>query len=76
MFVWLWLLFHVTAMSGIQTTCCYIWLGFIEFWFDVDNYMLGLVSGGRGTLGECGGVNNPIHYVRYVLTILALEGMS
>jgi len=24
----------------------------------------GVVSGGRGILGECGGVNNPIHYVR------------
>jgi len=24
----------------------------------------GVVSGGRGTLGECGGINNPIHYVR------------
>ena len=26
---------------------------------------LGLVSGGRGELGECGGINNPIHYVRF-----------
>ena len=26
---------------------------------------LGLVSGGRGALGECGGINNPIHYVRF-----------
>ena len=25
---------------------------------------LGVVSGGRGELGECGGINNPIHYVR------------
>jgi len=24
----------------------------------------GVVSGGRGVLGECGGINNPIHYVR------------
>ena len=24
----------------------------------------GAVSGGRGILGECGGVNNPVHYVR------------
>ena len=24
----------------------------------------GVVSGGRGILGECGGINNPIHYVR------------
>merc|ERR1719222_653123 len=24
----------------------------------------GIVSGGRGVLGECGGINNPIHYVR------------
>jgi len=24
----------------------------------------GVVSGGRGTLGECGGINNPVHYVR------------
>ena len=33
------------------------------FWFGANNCMLGLVSGGRGTLGQCGGVNNPIHYV-------------
>ena len=26
--------------------------------------VLGVVSGGRGTLGECGGINNPIHYTR------------
>ena len=26
---------------------------------------LGVVSGGRGVLGECGGINNPIHYVRF-----------
>ena len=26
---------------------------------------LGVVSGGRGALGECGGINNPIHYVRF-----------
>ena len=24
----------------------------------------GLVSGGRGYLGKCGGINNPVHYVR------------
>ena len=24
----------------------------------------GVVSGGRGNLGKCGGVNNPVHYVR------------
>jgi len=24
----------------------------------------GIVSGGRGPLGECGGINNPVHYVR------------
>ena len=24
----------------------------------------GLVSGGRGYLGNCGGINNPVHYVR------------
>merc|ERR1719460_901240 len=24
----------------------------------------GLVSGGRGNLGACGGINNPVHYVR------------
>ena len=28
------------------------------------NFFKGVVSGGRGALGECGGVNNPIHYVR------------
>ena len=27
----------------------------------------GVVSGGRGNLGKCGGVNNPVHYVRYIL---------
>ena len=25
---------------------------------------LGAVSGGRGRLGECGGINNPTHYAR------------
>ena len=25
----------------------------------------GLVSGGRGNLGKCGGINNPVHYVRF-----------
>ena len=25
---------------------------------------IGVVSGGRGELGNCGGVNNPVHYVR------------
>ena len=24
----------------------------------------GVVSGGRGTLGKCGGINNPVHYAR------------
>ena len=24
----------------------------------------GVVSGGRGHLGKCGGINNPVHYVR------------
>jgi len=32
---------------------------------DGFNFVLtGVVSGGRGTLGKCGGINNPIHYVR------------
>jgi len=32
---------------------------------DGYNYVVtGVVSGGRGTLGECGGINNPVHYVR------------
>jgi len=26
--------------------------------------VLGVVSGGRGKLGNCGGINNPVHYVR------------
>ena len=26
--------------------------------------ILGIVSGGWGKLGKCGGVNNPVHYVR------------
>ena len=25
---------------------------------------IGIVSGGRGALGKCGGINNPTHYVR------------
>jgi hypothetical protein len=31
-----------------------------------DNYimLIGAVSGGRGLLGKCGGVNNPTHYTR------------
>ncbi len=31
-----------------------------------DNYIMftGAVSGGRGLLGKCGGVNNPTHYTR------------
>ena len=29
-----------------------------------DFSFVGVVSGGRGVLGECGGINNPIHYVR------------
>ena len=29
----------------------------------------GLVSGGRGTLGHCGGINNPVHYVRYISSL-------
>jgi len=28
------------------------------------NVILGVVSGGRGMLGSCGGFNNPTHYVR------------
>jgi len=32
---------------------------------DGSNFVVtGVVSGGRGVLGYCGGVNNPIHYVR------------
>ena len=29
-------------------------------------FLLGVVSGGRGLLGNCGGMNNPTHYVRYI----------
>ena len=29
-----------------------------------NSSFVGIVSGGRGVLGECGGINNPIHYVR------------
>ena len=32
--------------------------------FNKNSSFVGVVSGGRGTLGECGGINNPIHYVR------------
>ena len=32
--------------------------------FNENSSFVGVVSGGRGTLGECGGINNPIHYVR------------
>ena len=42
--------------------------------------MLGIVSGGRGDLAKCGGINNPVHYVRlryqklhYSLFILLLS---
>ena len=28
----------------------------------------GLVSGGRGLLSYCGGINNPTHYVRWELS--------
>merc|ERR1712029_55281 len=28
------------------------------------NIVTGVVSGGRGTLAMCGGINNPVHYVR------------
>lgn len=30
----------------------------------------GLVSGGRGLLSYCGGINNPTHYVRWELSSL------
>ena len=32
--------------------------------FNKNSSFVGIVSGGRGVLGECGGINNPIHYVR------------
>ena len=28
------------------------------------NIVTGIVSGGRGDLAKCGGINNPVHYVR------------
>ena len=31
---------------------------------------LGAASGGRGSLGKCGGINNPVHYVRCSMTFL------
>jgi len=39
--------------------------------------LTGVVSGGRGALGECGGINNPIHYVRvkkFLRWILGIVG--
>ena len=31
---------------------------------DLKKCLTGVVSGGRGPLGLCGGINNPVHYVR------------
>jgi hypothetical protein len=28
----------------------------------------GAVSGGKSEIGHCGGINNPVHYVRYFIT--------
>ena len=30
-----------------------------------QSVVTGVVSGGRGDLASCGGINNPVHYVRY-----------
>ena len=30
----------------------------------MKSFILGVVSGGRGRLGHCGGMNNPTHYAR------------
>lgn len=41
--------------------------------------LLGVTSGGRGALGKCGGINNPVHYVRvraftrWILEIMGKE---
>ena len=35
----------------------------------------GLVSGGRGNLGACGGINNPVHYVRSQI-LLTTKGVA
>ena len=32
--------------------------------FNKDSSFVGIVSDGRGTLRECGGINNPTYYVR------------
>ncbi len=29
------------------------------------HFFKGIVSGGRGEIGHCGGINNPVHYTRY-----------
>jgi hypothetical protein len=45
--------------------------------YAMKNYMLphfylflisGAVSGGKSEIGHCGGINNPVHYVRYFIT--------
>ena len=40
------------VIEGISSSICIV------------ESVLGVVSGGRGALGECGGINNPVHYVR------------
>ena len=45
-------------------------MSFVNKGFYVFSASPGAVSGGRGKLGLCGGINNPVHYVRCSLTSL------
>jgi hypothetical protein len=33
-------------------------------------HISGAVSGGKSEIGHCGGINNPVHYVRYFITAM------
>jgi hypothetical protein len=36
------------------------------------HFFKGIVSGGRGEIGHCGGINNPVHYTRYCTSFFLL----
>ena len=36
--------------------------------YQIILHVVGVVSGGRSVIGDCGGINNPTHYVRLALT--------
>ena len=39
-----------------------------EFVLIYCDCILGVLSGGRGTLSMCGGVSNPVHHTRYAFS--------